>query len=253
MKKNTLKNKALKIVVEPFYRSLTESIASTSATSLLMRKNPYLISLREDLSCKNISKLLLDAHISSSEETILGNLIEQLAISINKDKFNGYKAEEGIYVGIDLIFGKDKTKYLVSIKSGTNWGNADQKKAMKRNFEAAKELLIGDGWIGEIVLINGCIYGKSTKSIKQDANFPNSDYWVKAGKDFWNLISGEEDMNLQVLDAIDESTKIYFENNGGKYQKIYDDKLAEVAAYLADNYSNGSSSEAILDVKKYLL
>lgn len=42
--------------------------------------------------------------------------------------------------GVDLEFNKDGKKYLVSIKSGPNWGNSSQIKKMIDNFNKAKNI-----------------------------------------------------------------------------------------------------------------
>lgn len=232
MKKEEINLLCESYIVEPFYKNLSESIARTSPQSLLSRKNPYLVALRDNQSPNVLAKSLLDAYVSSSEETILGNLLEKLAIAINSKIYGGYKAEEGKYVGIDLIFIKNGIKYMLSIKSGTNWGNSDQKNAMKRNFAAARTLVKQEGWEGNIKFINGCIYGKSAKSEKIDSNFPDSNYHLLAGKDFWNFISGQEDIGRIILEAIGESTKRYFKVNGLSYEEQYKSKLAEIEKYI---------------------
>jgi hypothetical protein len=43
--------------------------------------------------------------------------------------------------GIDLELRKDGTTYLVSIKSGPNWGNSRQIARMKDDFKKAKKFL----------------------------------------------------------------------------------------------------------------
>lgn len=222
------------IVVQPFYSILSESIKNISSSLLLSRKNPYLVALRDNQSPDILAKLILDAHISSSEETILGNLLEKLAIAINAKKYGGYKAEEGKYVGIDLIFHKNEIKYMLSIKSGTKWGNADQKKAMKRNFAEARKLSIQEGWQGEVVFINGCIYGKSSPKEKSDSNFPDSNYCLTAGKAFWELISGESEMSQIVLESVTVATKDYFLQNGKRYEATYNSKLKEIENYIIE-------------------
>jgi hypothetical protein len=64
--------------------------------------------------------------------------LEGLAIFINHKAFNGRKSSTP---GIDLEFYKDNVRYIVSIKSGPNWGNSRQIKKMKTDFTQAKKTL----------------------------------------------------------------------------------------------------------------
>ena len=83
-------------------------------------------------------KNILDAHLSSQEETIFGRFLEDLAIFVCSQVYGGRKSAAE---GIDLEFETDSTKYIVSIKSGPNWGNSSQVKKLRDNFKRAKRIL----------------------------------------------------------------------------------------------------------------
>jgi hypothetical protein len=51
--------------------------------------------------------------------------------------FGGYKSSA---TGIDLELERDGKHYLISIKSGPNWGNSHSINAMKREFAKAKKI-----------------------------------------------------------------------------------------------------------------
>jgi hypothetical protein len=76
-----------------------------------------------------------ECNLSSSEEGIFGDWLEGLAIFINEKVYNGWKS--GI-PGIDLEFDYDDRRYIVTIKSGPNWGNSSQIKRLKDDFRTAK-------------------------------------------------------------------------------------------------------------------
>jgi len=82
---------------------------------------------------------------------------------INKTVYNGNKSAAE---GIDLEFDADGVKYIVSIKSGPNWGNSSQIKKMKDNFNKAKRILRTSHSTMNIIAVNGCCYGKNTKPDK---------------------------------------------------------------------------------------
>src|SRR5947207_12533021 len=68
---------------------------------VLRRKNPYLFKVKNVMTSEQLIKAIVDAHLSSNEETLFGNWLEKLAIYINSKVYNGRKS--GIN-GIDLEF-----------------------------------------------------------------------------------------------------------------------------------------------------
>ena len=65
--------------------------------------------------------------------------------------------------GIDLEFERDGIRYLVSVKSGPNWGNSSQIKKMRDYFRQARRVLgTNNGTRGKVVAVNGCCYGRTS-------------------------------------------------------------------------------------------
>ena len=106
----------------------------------------------------------------------------------------------------------------LEIKSGTNWGNADQITAMKNNFKAAREALRARGITKEIVAVNGCIYGKDRNPLKNKKKLkgkgagyigedPDKVYYKYAEQDFWKFISGDDELYREIIKPIDEKAK----------------------------------------------
>jgi hypothetical protein len=92
------------------------------------KKNPYLFKAKGLTSASDLIKSIMDATVSSGEETVFGNFMEKIAIFTCSQAFGGRKSSA---VGIDLEFETESTKYLISIKSGPNWGNSSQKRKCK--------------------------------------------------------------------------------------------------------------------------
>jgi hypothetical protein len=61
--------------------------------SVMKRKNPYLFKAKNIQTAEELVKYVLDAFLSSQEETIFGDLMEELAIFVCKKIFDGYKVE----------------------------------------------------------------------------------------------------------------------------------------------------------------
>jgi type II restriction endonuclease EcoO109I-like protein len=84
-----------------FHQKRISSLDTLSLSKVLRRKNPYLFKAKYVLTSQEIVNGLVDAHISSNEETIFGDWLEGLAIFINQKVYCGWKSGIG---GIDLEF-----------------------------------------------------------------------------------------------------------------------------------------------------
>jgi len=204
MKKISIK-KVIKYVeknIGTFHEKRITSLEELKLSKVLKRKNPYLFKAKHILTAENIVKTLVDAHISSNEETIFGDWLEGLAIFINKDIYSGWKS--GI-PGIDLEFDKNGTRFIVNIKSGPNWGNKSQVEKMVIDFGDAKRTLTTSGSKLNVVAINGCCYGRDSKSHK----FPKrgGDYFKYCGQKFWEFISGNPQLYIDIIEPLGHKSK----------------------------------------------
>ena len=180
-----------------FHKKRISSLDSLSFNKVLKRKNPYLFKAKYVLTAEQIVKGLVDAHISSNEETIFGDWLEGLAIFINNNIYGGWKS--GIH-GIDLEFDNDNTRYLVNIKSGPNWGNSSQISKMKSDFKTAQRTLRTSNSRLNIVCVNGCCYGRDNKPDK-------GDYFKYCGQKFWSFISGDESLYTDIIEPLGYKAK----------------------------------------------
>ena len=165
--------------------------------TVLQKKNPYLFKAKYLLTAEQIIRSLTDAFISSNEETIFGDWLEGLAIFINGKVFGGWKS--GI-PGVDLEFDSDHTRYIVTIKSGPNWGNSSQIAKMRADLKNAQRTLRTSNSKLRIVPVNGCCYGKDNRPDK-------GDYWKYCGQEFWNFISDNKDLYTEIIEPIGYKSK----------------------------------------------
>ena len=110
-----------------------------------------------------------------------------------------YKGRKAGIEGMDLDFDKGGHRYLVSIKSGPNWGNDSQIKKMIDQFDSARKRLSTSGGKGSIICVNGCCYGKSREQSEYKSK---GNYYKKCGKRFWELISGEPDLYIKIIEPL---------------------------------------------------
>lgn len=180
-----------------FHRKRIESLNTLRLDKILKRKNPYLFKAKYVLTAEQIVKGLVDAHISSNEETIFGDWLEGLAIFINEKVYGGWKS--GI-TGIDLEFNKEGIRYIVTIKSGPNWGNSSQIAKMKEDFRKAIRTLRTSNSGLNIVAVNGCCYGKDSRPEKEE-------YLKLCGQRFWEFISGNEELYTEIIEPLGYKAK----------------------------------------------
>ena len=191
-------------------------------SNILKRKNPYLFKAKYVLTTEQIVKGLVDAHISSNEETVFGDWLEGLAIFINNKVYGGRKS--GI-IGIDLEFDSDETRYIVTIKSGPNWGNSSQIAKMVTDFRTAKRTLRTSNSQLSVVAVNGCCYGKDNKPDK-------GDYFKYCGQRFWKFISGNDELFVELIEPIGYKAKA----KNDKFVESYAQMINKFTKEFADTF-----------------
>lgn len=190
-------------VLNQFYDKRFEKLGELKLTNILKGENPYLFKAKNIQLGGDFVKSIVDAFLSSQEETIFGNLLEGFAIYICETLDGGFKSK---LKSVDLEFKRNNTYYIVGIKSGTNWGNSDQINRMKDNFKKSKQLLRQGGITTEIIAVNGCMYGKERNSFKEDRD-PDKSYFKYAGQEFWSFLSGDENLYQEIIVPIDREAK----------------------------------------------
>ncbi len=206
--------------ISQFHERRAESLQKLRLLQVLKRKNPYLFRAKNINTFHELVKSLLDAHLSSQEETIFGEFLEGLAIYVCGQAYQGHKSSAE---GIDLEFSKDGNHYLVSIKSGPNWGNSSQIKKMVENFKKAQKILRTNNPAIRVQAINGCCYGK-------DANPDKGDYLKLCGQAFWEFISGEPNLYLDLIEPLGWQAKQKNDDFYREYDRILNQFTIEFAS-----------------------
>jgi len=211
--------------IQTFHKKRLDNIRSLQLKKILMRKNPYLFKAKNLNTAHDLVKSLLDAHLSSQEEGIFGGFLEELAIFICSRVFDGRKSSTE---GIDLEFENEKTKYLVSIKSGPNWGNSRQIAKMRDDFRKAQKILRTSSSKASVVAINGCCYGK-------DENPDKGDYSKLCGQRFWEFISDDENLYTKIIEPLGHRAKEKNEQFAEEYAKVINKFTLEFSQEYCDH------------------
>lgn len=183
--------------IETFHQKRIERLKNLKLKTVLKKKNPYLFKAKHLLTANEIVQGIADAYISSGEETIFGDWLEGLAIFINQKVYGGWKS--GI-PNIYLEFDKGNARYIVNIKSGTNWGNSSQISKMKSDFKTAQRTLRTSNSNLIVISINGCCYGVDNQPDK-------GDYFKYCGQEFWEFISGNPNLYTEIIEPLGYKSK----------------------------------------------
>jgi hypothetical protein len=205
-----------------FHQKRIQSLEDLKLVQVLKRKNPYLFKAKNVLTAEQIIRAIVDAHISSNEETVFGDWLEGLAIFINNKVYGGYKS--GI-TGIDLEFDNHETRYIITIKSGPNWGNSSQIAKMITDFKTAKKTLRTSNSNLNIIAINGCCYGRDNKPDK-------GNYYKYCGQRFWEFISGDAKLYTKLIEPLGHKAKEKNED----FIKLYSQMINKFTKEFANNF-----------------
>lgn len=172
----------------------TRKITSLEELKLdkLLTKNPYLFKAKNISRTQDLITNLLTAFLSSSEEKLFGDFLESLAIFIAEKTCDGHKSTAQ---GVDLEFIKNGIHYVVSIKSGPNWGNSSQHNKLEQDLKKAVARLKQARRSSNIQAVLGICYGKVKTSFLRG-------YMKVVGQNFWYFISENENLYTDIIGPV---------------------------------------------------
>ncbi len=177
----------------------------------LIDKNPYLFRAKNILIASELISNTLAAFLSSSEEKIFGDFLEDLAVFIAGLTVGGHKSSAQ---GIDLEFLRGSKHYLVSIKSGENWGNSSQHKKMVDDFQVSAKRIRQSSQHLEPQPTLGICYGRRRTS------FHKLGYLCVVGQNFWSLISDNKELYTEIIEPLGFRAKEHNDNFEKERAKI---------------------------------
>lgn len=184
-----------------FHERRLQSIENLALKTLL-KKNPYLFKAKNITTASNLIEDLLNAFLSSSEEKMFGDFLEGLAIFVASQTCQGQKSAA---TGVDLDFTRHNIRYLVSIKSGTNWGNSAQQNKLERDLKTAAAVVKQSRFSSNVQPVLGICYGK-TKT-----NFVRG-YLKVVGQNFWYLLSESKTLYTDIIEPLGYRAKHHNDN-----------------------------------------
>lgn len=176
----------------------------------LLTKNPYLFRAKNLVTPQELVEDLLFAFLSSSEEKLFGDFLEGLSIFIAEQTCNGHKSTAQ---GVDLEFFNNNTHYIMSIKSGPNWGNSSQQDKLEDDLKVAVSRIKQSHHAVNIQPVLGICYGKTKTSFIRG-------YMKIVGQNFWYLISENPDLYTDIIEPIGYRAQEHNENFYDERKKI---------------------------------
>lgn len=206
-----------------FHRRRISSLENLDLNKLL-KKNPYLFKAKNISTANELINSLLNAFLSSSEEKLFGDFLEELAVFIARKTYGGHKSTAS---GVDLEFFKENIHYIVSIKSGTNWGNSSQHKKLREDLANAVIRIKQSSYASNVQSVLGICYGKTRTSFLHG-------YVKVVGQNFWYLISGNKELYKEIIEPIgyrakEHNESFYLEKNRvvNRFTKLFLDNYCD--------------------------
>lgn len=198
---------AIAVALDNFYTSLISKVDALNIKKVLKRKNPYLFRAKAMNGASQIVEAILAAFVSSSEETIFGNVFfEPIATA-------AAQGQKALAEGVDIMVERDNTIYAIAVKSGTSVFNADSRKKQEQNFMAASKL--AQQAKKRFVPIIGYGYGKKKTTNRGLPKF----YEELAGKNFWTELTGDEEFYIKLIRFMVALPEKYVADFDESYQK----------------------------------
>ena len=174
-----------------FHKRRIAKLDGLKLKHILKRKNPYLFKAIGTQSAPELIESLLTAYMSSSDETIFGDVVfEPIALALCA---GGTSPSEGV----DLAIESDDKYLAVSVKSGPNPFNSSQRKKQNEQFLSLRSRV--QKLHKEYDALLGYCYGQ--KSIPANKT---KVYRENAGQEFWSEITGDKNFYLKLIKEMKE-------------------------------------------------
>lgn len=201
-------------------------------SELMSKHNPYELSVFCKTS-QEIVDFVMVSHKQTSRQTIMGNLLESIAIKINSKKFNGYKSNEEC---TDLEWEDNGLFHYRGWKSSPKWGNADQKNRVNKKLDELKE----NENFGSFRVLTS--YGKTTKKNGTKT------FSQLSGQDSWDEISNDKDMYNKVMIGILQHSNYLRE----VIENIYLSDVKESVTWVEKNFTNKDKTINFIKINEYV-
>lgn len=214
--------------VVDFHRRRIKSLEELRLEKLLT-KNPYLFKAKNLRTPELLVRDLLSAFLSSSEEKLFGDFLEGLAVFVAERTCGGHKSTAQ---GVDLEFFNNGTHYVVSIKSGPNWGNSSQQSKLEQDLQTATARLKQARRNLNVQSVLGICYGKTKTTFIRG-------YMKIVGQNFWYFISENLDLYTDIIEPIGHRAREHNES----FEKERDKIISRFSIEMGNTFFDAKTGE----------
>jgi hypothetical protein len=218
-------NEFVNVHIIDFHQRRIKSLEELQLNKLL-KKNPYLFRAKNITKASDLIGGLLEAFLSSSEEKLFGDFLENLAVFVAGKTCNGRKSTAP---GVDLEFEDNGVHYVVSVKSGPNWGNSSQQNRLEHDLQNAVKRVKQSHLNINVQPVLGICYGKSATSYLRG-------YLKIVGQNFWYLISQNEQLYTDIIEPIGYQAKEHNEAFLQQKDRVFNRFTREFANKYCDEH-----------------
>ena len=188
-------------LLDVFFAKRTEALDKLRLQKKLKDKSPYLMRAIGVADASEIVEEILDAHISSSDETIFGNdFFEPLAKWVAEQAYAGTQTttvQISGAEGCDISIEHAGVYEAIAVKSGPKVFNAQSKKRQVEEFQKLQSRMAKTKkFFAPLV---GYCYGSKLQRENPDKPAPFAEL---AGQRFWHHLTGDAGFYLRIVDLM---------------------------------------------------
>jgi hypothetical protein len=216
-----------------FYEQRLAKLKTMNLTEVL-KKNPYLFRAKGISSASDFVDNVLQAYLSSSEETAFGTLFfEPLALEVSKAK-GGMKTGS---TGVDIEYATSAKHTAIAVKSATNSQNSSAQNKQNAEFVKINQTIRSKNLVFDAIL--GYCYGRASGTPQGKI------YRRLAGQAFWEELSGDKEFYIKIIRAMKDYPTAH--------RKEYDVERTKLANRLTQGFAlNFVNSDGQVDWEKLL-
>lgn len=217
-------------ILKGFLENLFNNIRRLTLDKLT--PNPLLMKLigetAEYRTASEVVEYLIATRIERSATTSFGNTIQKIATA-----FSDTTGVEGADIQLDKQEDDRKVRWYIQIKSGPSTVNKDICKETSRELQSATRRDPGSAGLLAIT------YGRESDVSSVTHNYLDFDF--KAGREFWEFVSGDSECYKQLWKLTIQVAENYSDSSGKNLKQLIEDKRKELTEEFKKRY--GESGE----------
>lgn len=221
----------IKSILQKFLKNVFKNLKNLTLEKLT--PNPLLMKLVGEVAelrtPRDIVNYLLNARIERSTSTSFGSTVQKIATA-----FGTTSGVEGADFEISRDINRNGVpiKWHIQLKSGPSTVNKDICLQTSRELRSAVRRAPGSAGL------LGITYGKAERVSSITLNYLDFDF--KAGREFWEFISGDPECYKKLWLITIEVAESYTDKSGKTLKQLIDEKRDQLTKEFETIYGNGS-------------